>query len=313
MRRGLTLSLGGGDKMYSPLVSVIVPIYNVAPYLRECLDSIISQTYKNLQIILINDGSTDESENIAKEYLRDNRVELISIENRGLSGARNLGLDRSRGEYIYFIDSDDYIDLEFLEEMVKVIQEFDVELICNEQIVYCWSGGSENLKQIKPPILLTPNSQNIAIGGSVWRCLFKKSLIDRSEVRFIERKIHEDEGFLYMIFPFCQVFVLYCGRPYYYRQREDSIMSNHKKIRSYDLLDIFEAIYLFWQKKGFLKNFEPPYYFLYNCALGYKNEKEYLKKAKELSKRLGFNFNNPPFLLRIYKKIKNFLKRLMIR
>lgn len=282
--RILNFLKGGGVML--PLISVIVPIFNVAPYLRECLDSIINQTYQNLQIILVNDGSTDESENIAREYLGDHRIELVCVENGGLSKARNIGLDRARGEYIYFIDSDDYIDLEFLEEMVGNAQKFNVEIVCNEQIVY-FGEYSRDPKEYKDAKVLIPNSNNIAIGGSVWRCLFSKSLIERSGVRFLEGKIYEDEGFLYMIFPFCQRFVSYCGKSYYYRQREHSIMSKHKTIRSYDLLDIFEAIYIFYKQKNFLEKIQPPYFFLYECGVGYENEKEYMQKVKELEKRLG--------------------------
>lgn len=269
----------------NPLVSVIIPIYNVAPYLRECLDSVLSQTYSNLQIILVNDGSSDESESIAKEYLRDNRVELVSVLNGGLSYARNIGLDRARGEYIYFIDSDDYIDLGYIEELVSVAREFGVEFVCNDNIT---PFGLREVKE-RPkssPQLLIPDSQNIALGGAVWRCLFAKSLLERSGVRFLERKIYEDEGFLYMILPFLSSFVRYSGLPYFYRQRENSIMSNHKKFRSYDLLDVFEAIYRFYQERGFIQKFKPPYYFLYSCSIGYENEREYLAIAKKLAKSL---------------------------
>lgn len=122
--------------MNKPLISVIVPIYNVAPYVRECLDSVINQTYKNLQIILVNDGSTDESESITREYLSDERIELVCTKNGGLSRARNIGLEKAIGEYIYFIDSDDYIDLRFLEEMVEIARKYKIELVCNDQIVY---------------------------------------------------------------------------------------------------------------------------------------------------------------------------------
>lgn len=271
--------------MKNPLVSVIIPIYNVAPYLRECLDSILSQTYLNLQIILVNDGSTDESESIAKEYLRDNRVELVSVANGGLSYARNIGLGRARGEYIYFIDSDDYIDLGYIEELVSVAREFEVEFVCNDNIAP-FALGEVKEKPKSPPKLLIPNSENIVLGGAVWRCLFAKSLLERSGVRFLEGKIYEDEGFLYMILPFLSSFVRFSGLPYFYRQRENSIMSNHKKFRSYDLLDVFEAIYRFYQERGFLQKFKPPYYFLHSSARGYENEKEYLAKAKELANTL---------------------------
>lgn len=272
----------------TPLLSVIIPIYNVAPYLRECLDSVISQTYKNLQIILINDGSSDESEKIAQEYLSDERVELVSVKNGGLSKARNIGLSRVKGEYIYFIDSDDYISQDFLEEMIQIAQRFGVEFVCNDQIVRF--GVSEiAYKERAEPKEIGVDSQSIILGGAVWRCLFAKSLLQRSGVRFLEGKIYEDEAFLYMNLPFVKKFVRYCGEPYFYRQRENSIMSHHKRFRSYDLLDVFEAIYLFYQEKGFLKTLNPPYYFLTKSAKGYENEQEYLQKAKQLAKTLGIS------------------------
>lgn len=272
----------------TPLLSVIIPIYNVAPYLRECLDSVISQTYKNLQIILINDGSSDESEKIAQEYLSDERVELVSVKNGGLSKARNIGLAQAKGEYIYFIDSDDYISQGFLEEMMQIAERFGVEFVCNDQIVRF--GVSEiAYKERVEPKEIEIDSQSIILGGAVWRCLFAKSLLQRSGVRFLEGKIYEDEAFLYMNLPFVKKFVRYCGEPYFYRQRENSIMSDHKKFRSYDLLDVFEAIYLFFQEKGFLKTLNPPYYFLTKSAKGYENEQEYLQKAKQLVKTLGIS------------------------
>lgn len=296
--------------MNPPLISVIIPIYNVAPYLRECLDSVVKQTCHNLQIILVNDGSTDGSEEIAKEYLRDERVQLISTSNGGLSKARNIGLEKAKGKYVYFIDSDDYIDLGFLEEMVKIAQENNVEIVCNEQIVY-FGEITKAKKAYKKPEIFIPNSQNIAIGGSVWRCLFSRDLIERSKVRFLEGRVHEDEGFLYMIFPFCKKFALYCGKAYYYRQRHGSIMQCHKNFRSYDLLDIFENIYTFYKENGFLTRFQPPYFFLYECSIGYKNEKEYVKRVKELEKKLGLPKYSSSFVSRQYSRVKRLGKQIL--
>lgn len=269
----------------NPLVSVIIPIYNVAPYLKECLESVIAQTYSNLEIILVNDGSTDKSEEIAKEYLNDWRIELISVPNGGLSKARNIGLKKAKGEYIYFIDSDDYIPSGFLEEMVKIAKQYQVEFVCNDHISPFGINKPKSRERTEPKEVEV-DSQSIILGGAVWRCLFARSLLQRSKVEFLEGKIYEDEAFLYMNLPFVKKFVRYCGEPYYYRQRENSIMSNHKKFRSYDLLDVFEAIYRFYEEKNFLATFSPPYYFLYSCALGYENEKEYLLRAKKLAKSL---------------------------
>ena len=98
------------DTENSPLVSIIVPVYNVANYIGECLDSLLNQTYRNIEIILINDGSSDESEKICKEYLvNDPRIKYVYQDNAGLSMARNRGIDLATGEYLTFVDSDDYI------------------------------------------------------------------------------------------------------------------------------------------------------------------------------------------------------------
>ena len=104
-----------------PLVSVIIPVYNVAPYLREALDSVIHQTYHSLQILIIDDGSTDGSASICDEYLSDPRVIVIHQDNRGLSNARNVGLDLMTGEYTAFLDSDDAYHPTFIENLVDII------------------------------------------------------------------------------------------------------------------------------------------------------------------------------------------------
>ena len=114
----------------TPLISVIVPVYNVEKYLRKCVDSIVNQTYKNLEIILVDDGSPDNCGKICDEFAEmDNRVMVIHKENGGLSSARNAGLDIATGEYITFVDSDDYIENDTYEKVVVAINKFDSDLI----------------------------------------------------------------------------------------------------------------------------------------------------------------------------------------
>ena len=106
------------------LISVIVPIYNVEDYISKCIESIINQTYKNLEIILVNDGSKDKSFDISLEYeKKDERIKLFTKENGGLSDARNYGLDRATGKYLAFIDSDDFVDLLMFETMINEIEK----------------------------------------------------------------------------------------------------------------------------------------------------------------------------------------------
>ena len=115
--------------MYNPLVSVIVPVYKVERYLRECVDSIIGQTYTNLEIILVDDGSPDKCPTICDEYARrDNRVKVIHQENGGLAHARNVGVDNAQGECVTFIDSDDYVPCNFVEHLYKGLAECDAEI-----------------------------------------------------------------------------------------------------------------------------------------------------------------------------------------
>ena len=111
------------------LVSVIVPIYKVEEYLRECVDSIINQTYKNLEIILVDDGSPDKCGEICDEYARnDSRITVYHKENGGLSDARNYGIDRCNGEYITFVDSDDVLKSNFVETLMGLIEEYDADV-----------------------------------------------------------------------------------------------------------------------------------------------------------------------------------------
>ncbi len=287
-------------------ISIIVPIYNVAPYLKECLNSLIAQTYRHLEIILVDDGSTDTSLEIAKQYLSDRRIKLICKENGGLSSARNAGMREASGDFIAFIDSDDYLCTTYLEEMLKVLELHAVDFVCNQNIVRFSSNKSSQPSQKTPPIIHKPNTSNIVFGGAVWRFLFSMDFLKNTNVEFLEGKIYEDEAFLYMIAPLSSQFAIFHGAPYFYRQRKDSIMAQHANFRSYDLLDVFEAIFLFYQKHHLLEDFRPPYYFLYNSGIGYSNEMRYLIKAQKLSKSLALDqYPLPKEMQELIKK--NFL------
>ncbi|OYP01274.1 hypothetical protein CG709_11290, partial [Lachnotalea glycerini] len=121
----------------TPLISVIVPIYNVEKYIHRCLDSILRQTYKNLEIILIDDGSTDQSANICEEYKKkDERIQCIHKINGGLSEARNVGMRHATGIYMTFIDGDDYIALDYVEYLFSLLSKYAADIaVCNYQKV----------------------------------------------------------------------------------------------------------------------------------------------------------------------------------
>ena len=160
------------------LISVIIPVYNVEQYLNRCVDSVINQTYKNLEIILVDDGSTDNSGKICDEYaLKDNRIKVIHKENGGLSSARNAGLDIAKGAYIGFIDSDDYIELDMYEFLYNMLIENKVEVSCCN--VFDFKNNkyvpSSNL-QVEG-VITFDEVLNIKQGLFVWNKLYSKNLI----------------------------------------------------------------------------------------------------------------------------------------
>ena len=141
--------------MEHELISIIVPIYNVENYLRQCLDSIVSQTYQNFECLLINDGSSDNSADICREYIeKDSRFRYFEKENVGVSSARNLGIERSKGQYITFIDSDDWVDSEYLEVLYRALieEKADIAISTYKQFnmddncyyVYSYQRGMKN-------------------------------------------------------------------------------------------------------------------------------------------------------------------------
>lgn len=199
------------------LLSVIVPVYKVEEYLTKCLDSIINQTYKNLEIILVDDGSPDACPQICDEYAKkDKRIKVIHKQNGGVSSARNMGLDVAKGEFITFVDSDDWIDDTMYEKMMKKQAEEDLDLILvrykslengtitnvrEEQLDdFC---KENNLKYLINIFTKSKKEKNILftydyIMGSIWRMVFRKSSI--GNIRFDSNiKIMEDCVFLFQL------------------------------------------------------------------------------------------------------------------
>ena len=176
------------------LISIIVPIYNVEKYLRQCLDSIQDQSYQNFECLLINDGSPDNSADICKEYVsKDPRFRYIEKENGGVSSARNLGLEHSKGEYITFIDSDDWVDLDYLEVLHSKIKEYNTDFVISSYKKFDWDQDYyERIWTSQELLSQLPNLENYDGSYTVsWGKLFKRSIFD--EILFNEqRKFGED-------------------------------------------------------------------------------------------------------------------------
>lgn len=233
-------------------ISIIVPIYNVEKYLERCIKSIINQTYKNIEIILVNDGSTDKSIEIIKKYKEiDNRIKIINKKNGGLADARNEGTKKANGEYILYVDSDDDIKETTCEELINIIEKTKADLICfncnildenknnKPQKVF----NSENTKEI---IELTYEE---AMKDSMYRkhirysaCvkLYKKELAQN--IRFPKGMLAEDFATFYIFLKHAKKIVYYDSCLYNYYERTNSIM-NSKTKKLYNDVYITETKY----------------------------------------------------------------------
>lgn len=224
-------------------VSIIVPIYNVEKYLKKCIDSIVSQTYSNIEIILINDGSSDNSESICKEYESiDQRIRYYKKQNGGLSSARNYGIENATGDYLLFIDSDDYIDNSMVETLLVSAEKYNADMVeCNYYEVI-----NEEFHVFKPKKNKVYSSKeaiasliyNTGITPTAWNKLYSKKLF--SKLRYTEGLYHEDEEIIVKLLSKAEK-VVEIGNPlYFYIKREGSIINSKFNFKHLDAIKIME-------------------------------------------------------------------------
>lgn len=200
-----------------PFISVIIPVYNTEEYLRKCLDSVVNQSYKNIEIICVNDGSTDNSLKILNEYAKDNRVKIIDKRNGGVSSARNVGLDNAKGEYISFVDSDDYIELNTYEICHNNLSNGDYDILTFGYV----NEPAKELRTIIPGDFDACEFLDLRfpIGYSV-NSIYKKKIIDENNIRFDENvSIGEDNLFILMFLLKSSKLRLIDNRFYHYVDR----------------------------------------------------------------------------------------------
>jgi len=231
-----------------PLVSVIVPVYNVEKYIRKCLHSIIVQTYENIEIILIDDGSSDNSGKIIDAYAsRDPRIKVVHQRNSGLSAARNKGIEVSTGDYLTFIDSDDHITKDYVEYLYSLLKKDDFRsplALCSLMNVYS-SGkqtdcgdGSEKVLSGKDCIEMM--CYHDLVDTCAYAKLGKRELYDK--VKFPVGQLFEDIATTYLLFDQCQTVACGFKPKYYYVIREDSIVTSSFKLNKLDLLKMTDQM-----------------------------------------------------------------------
>lgn len=273
------------------LISVIIPVYKVEEYIDRCLDSVVSQTYHNLEIILIDDGSPDRCPEICDNWAKkDSRFKVIHQKNMGVAEARNTGLDSFTGKYLAFVDSDDCIEPDMIETLYRKLK------VTEADIVICGIDkknidGTDWIEQY--PIcneVLTSEGvfrRSIENGGwqytVLWNKLYTREVI--GDVRFISKKIHEDEMFCSILFTRCKKVVCMEKKLYHYLQRPNSIMTGSDAIEHLDGVEAMIRRYYIVKENG-MKKFCTPLVDIIICV--YVNLPKTLTKqeTKEQKKRI---------------------------
>ena len=217
-------------------VSVIIPVYNVENYLRKCLDSLVNQTLKDIEIIVVNDGTTDNSQEIINEYVKKYPKKVVSIiqENGGQGAARNTGLLHAKGEYIGYVDSDDYVEENMYEELYKKAKEEDSDIvICGNNVV------KENYELFSKEDV----DKEFLLGKmDVWNKIYKKNIIVDNKIQFRSKVWYEDLDFTMKVY-FSSKKISYVDKPLYnYLLREGSTMNNNNIKRNLELIEAFDSL-----------------------------------------------------------------------
>lgn len=306
----------------NPLISVIVPIFNVEKYLNRCVDSIINQTYENLEIILVDDGSTDGCPGICDDYAKkDSRIKVIHRKsNEGPSDSRNLGIKASSGQYISFIDSDDWIDLDTFSLVLKKMIETDSQIgVFNfiritDDDFYPDLSDKYKVLNSQSAIESTIGDTEYNINTVVWNKLYQRKVLDG--LTFISGKINEDEFFTFYALDKADRIVYLYRQCYYYYQRPNSIMGSYS-IKRLDMLDGVR------ERMSFTKEHYPEIYpkaklsfcgccvYQYQMLLRnkkvdkYKEGKQKIKKLRSTVKLTSAEVESCRFIERISLKMSN--------
>lgn len=294
------------------LVTVIIPIYNAEEYLESCINSVLRQTYSELEIILIDDGSTDHSPQICEKYSEeDSRIRVLHIQNSGVANARNVGISKARGSYLAFVDSDDFVHKEYIQKMVEGCQKYNAD-VCIVQYArisaketegsICWekfktTGKADLLTGVQASYLLY--EKEYCAGMIVpWGKLFRRSLFDN--MRFSNYRIYEDEAFIYKLIFNAAKLVRLEDVLYMYRNTPESIITKKFSEDNLVLFQILRERVRFYEEKSEKA--------LCNLTLNrlYFTYAEYYNKAKQ-------NLNNPENILKKLRREQFGLYKEMIR
>ena len=303
-----------------PKVSMIVPVYNVEKYIGKCLESIVNQTFKNIEIIVVNDGSTDNSQEIINEYEKKypNLLKSYEKENGGLSDARNYGLEKANGDYICFVDSDDFLAIDLLEKLEKYMT-LDIDMIKYKMIKV--DENYKEIEEIDGPIFEETKGEeafNILYGTDImlqpaWLYLYKKSFLQENNFKYPVGKFHEDFATTALLMLKAKKVVSTNIYGYYYYQSDESITrgnNEEKKLkRAMDMLEHYdnmekeiENIDISKETKENVKMYYTNNIILKVEDLSSENKKLYIKEIKRRKMQKNIKIRN----------FKQFLKRVIL-
>lgn len=281
----------------NPKISVIIPVYNVEKYIDRCLKSVVNQTLKDIEIIIVNDGSQDNSELIIKKYLPSEKIKYFKKENGGLSSARNFGIKYANGEYIAFLDSDDYIDLNMYEEMYNLAKKEKLDMVeCD--FLREWEDRKVYDKRRK-----YKNKSDMMIKPRVvaWNRIIKTEIIKNNNIKFPNGLIYEDLEFYFKILPYAEN-ISYINKYFvHYTQRENSI-SNTQSAKNSDIFQILNNIMEFYKTRDLYKKYEKELRIMRRRILLGSSMKRILKIK---DKKIKFNLILETMKFLFFKKQKN--------
>ena len=293
---------------YMVKVSVTIPVYNVEKYLRECLDSLLGQTLEDIELICINDGSTDSSLEILQEYAnKDERIKIFDKENEGQGVGRNIGIKNATGEFISFVNPDDWVELDMYEKMYNQAKELNSQVVfCDYKKIQEWDGKSSRPKIFKKAVSLTKSEPiKVPVGQNIKKpilyssflvapCytkngIYETSMIKENSIRYADFRSYEDIMFLVRTIVLAQN-ISYINSPLYnYRIKKFSTIKANEE-RYIDLINITKAVKDYLLNQGLMDDFESNFeYFcvsnIYRVYLSLTSE-DYKRNLLELSEEV---------------------------
>ena len=247
-----------------PKVSIIVPVYNVEKYVDKCIQTLINQTLEDIEIIIVNDGSTDNSRNIIKEYEHTfpDKIKCYDKENGGLSDARNYGMKFASGEYIAFLDSDDYVELNMYEKMYNKAIEDESDIV---ECDFIWEYP--NKKVIDSGILYNSKKEMITYARVVaWNKLIRKSIIDKAKIEYPKGLRYEDVEFFYKMVPYYNK-VSFVKEPLVHYIQRDSSISNVQNERTREIFSVLDNVIDYYKDNNLYDEYKEELEYTYTRIL----------------------------------------------